>query len=267
MTKVTVDGQKIEVRASTAGAFCLRSRSALLAAGLLAFAQPALGQASTDGLDSVSETGTAIKRGPREVDDSAKINRYSKAVASCVNNRSPDRVQAMLHHSDPITVDVEAADIPWKRFEQIIEECMGQRLHEFSNDPLLARIGMSFSRNRLRALLLEEAYLDDNRSAPVIAEGDPELANRQFVSTGEDLDRARGLAGFADCLAYRNGTGADALLRTEPGSAEELELAKGLAPTLGACLIAGQNIEFTPSSIRALAADGLWARAALGPKL
>ena len=218
-------------------------------------------------MEGTSETGTALNREPEEVEDTAKVNRYSKAVANCIHNRAAGQVDRMLENSDPLAIDMDAADVRWGRFRTLIEECMGQRMHEFDNDPLLARIGMSFSESRLRALLLEEAYLSANTVAPVIAEGASEQANRSFVSGGDDLVSAQGLAGFADCVVYRDARQADALLRTEPGSDDELGAARRLAPTLGACLLEGQSIEFTPGSIRSLAADGLWARTALGPAI
>ncbi|WP_145985294.1 hypothetical protein [Altererythrobacter sp. B11] len=211
------------------------------------------------------QTGTAFRAKPREVEDPAVVNRMSKAVANCVNGREAGMVRSFLSVSDPVDTDREAADFRWSRFMDVLEGCMKTRWNEMPNDPRRTTLGMAFSDSRLRALLEEEVYLAQNDTAPEAVAGQPFQTKRFYVSSDENLARAQGLADFADCLAHRDPKTADALLRTEPGSSAERQAAKALAPSLGACLAKDQTIEFTASSIRALAADGLWAWTTLGP--
>lgn len=241
----------------------LASRSiALLCA--VAWGQTALAQTDSGPLDAERQTGSALYSKPKDLDDPALAGRFSKSVARYSLQRAEGMMRKVVQFSDPVDVDLKAADLSWHRVERVLEECMADRSHQLDVNASLSKIGMSFTMNRLRALLVEEIYLEGNGPAPAISPEASMATNRQFVSTGDGLARARGLADFSDCLVYRDAVRADALLRTDPGSPDELETSRALASTLSGCLIEGQTIAFSASSIRALAADGLWARSALG---
>ena len=216
-------------------------------------------------LDSTRETGSHIYTEPRQADDPALVARYSKAVARCTYQRMGDEaIGRFLAASDPKTIDAERGDVPMRRVIRATEGCMNARYEDYNADMRSARLMMSVSSPRMRALLMEEAYLDHHGRALEIAPEAGELTRRTFVSTGDNLASAQGVARYADCVVYRQSRAADQLLRTEPGSADEAAKAQALAPVLGECLIDGPTIEFTPGSIRALVADGLWARATYG---
>ena len=218
-------------------------------------------------LDPAQQAGSKIYSEPSKVQDAAAAARFSKAVAACSYFRlGRDAVDRLLRESDPVSLNVEGANLNWIRIERTMKSCMESRMDEYSSNVRLARVGMQFAPSRLRALMLEEAYLGSHEAPISIPEGATELTNRTYVSTGDDRNRAAGLGNYADCIVYRDAKGADALLRTEPASPEEDQAARALAPVLGGCLIEGQTIEFTPASIRAIAADGLWSRAAFGSK-
>ncbi len=218
-------------------------------------------------LDGSKQAGSQIYSEPQEQNDPGTSSRYSKAVANCLYKRlGKEKISEYLKASDPVSTDLKQAGLRWTRVERALEDCMGAWAETYYPDVRMAKIGMSFSQNRLRALLMEEAYLDSQATPLKIAEGSGELTDRTYVSRGKNLATAQGLGNFADCVAYRDASGADAMLRTEPGSAEELAGAHSLGAVLGACLIQGQEIEFTAASIRAIAADGLWSRLNFGPK-
>lgn len=217
-------------------------------------------------LNPTQETGSRIYTQPRDSDDPARAARYSKVVAGCVYRRmGPEPVDEFLRAGDPVTIGLADDSFLWSRMMRLLEECMDQRHLDYNADVRSARLAMSFTPGRLRALLQEEAYLgEQDQGAIVIPQDAGELTLRQYVSTGEDATRARGVGNFSDCIVHRDAAGADALLRTQPASAEEDRAARSLAPVLGTCLIQGQTIEFTPASIRAMAADGLWSRLVYG---
>lgn len=225
-------------------------------------------QTSAQGaLEPTQETGSRIYTQPKKQTDPKVIGRYTKRVATCTYTRLGDEnVSEYLRASDPISTDLNGTGLDWNRLEQAMEFCMGYHTDEYNSDVRLNRVGMTLTRNRMRALMMEEAYLANNQTPISVSEGASELTSRTYVSTGEELSRAQGLGNYADCVVHRDAAGADALLRTAPASEEEKAAARALAPVLGGCLIDGQTIEFTPASIRALAADGLWARWAHGSK-
>jgi len=222
----------------------------------------AFAQVNAGPLAAERQTGSALYTKPKNLDDPEASARFSKFVASCALQRAEGTMRKFVHYSDPVSANLAAADLPWHRIRHVLEQCMADRSHRLGVNASLSKVGMSFTMSRLRALLVEEIYLKDNGSAPFISLDTPEGTDRQFVSSGKDLERARGLAAFADCLVYRDVSRADALLRTEPGSSDEAEVSRALVPELSNCLMEGQTIAFSPSSIRALAADGLWARSA-----
>ena len=119
---------------------------------------------------------------------------------------------------------------------------------------------MALNDASLRSLLAEEAYLAKFKSAAALPEGAVENSDRHYVAIGEAKAKAEGLGAYSDCLTFRDTAGADAVMRTMPGSPEERQAARALAPVLGACLTQGQTISLTPTNIRAILADGLWNR-------
>lgn len=218
-------------------------------------------------MDGSKQAGSQIYSEPQEKNDPGVSSRYSKAVANCLYNRlGSEKISEYLKASDPVATNLKQTSLRWTRVERVLEDCMSAWAETYFPNVRTAKIGMSFSQNRLRALLMEEAYLDSQAAPLKIVEGSSELTNRTYVSRDENLAAAQGLGNFADCVTYRDANGADAILRTEPGSAEEMAGARALGAVLGACLIQGQEIEFTAASIRAIAADGLWSRLNFGPK-
>jgi hypothetical protein len=161
---------------------------------------------------------------------------------------------ALLAHSDILTVDLPAAGIRNVVKELDMERCLGEQtlIDERA-------LGLTFGRDVLRDLMAEEAYLANNPVTPR-PPADANSLRLNLLSTGSYRMTAQGLATFADCSVLRDLSGADALLRTIPGSDQERDAAAALAPVLGACLVAGQTIALKPANIRALIAYAMWTR-------
>ena len=216
-------------------------------------------------IDATQEIGSRIYTEPRNSTDAVQVSRYSKLVARCAYQRvGPQAVDRMLRASDPRTLATTGDGIQLRRLRNTLGECMTDRFVDYNADVRMSHLAMTVSDTRMRALFLEEAYLAQNPAPPVVTENISEVTNRIYVSSGDELVAARGVGAFADCIVHRNAVGADAVLRTEPGSSEERSAARALAPVLSECLINGQEIGFSAGSIRAMAADGLWSRVFLG---
>ncbi|MET0179647.1 MAG: hypothetical protein ABW194_04075 [Novosphingobium sp.] len=230
----------------------MTGRIPLLAVAALA-ASPAAAQ-----LKPEQQTGSHIRAQPTLV-PKAEAGAVRKAFARCMYRSNPAGADALLRNSDPVTINFEGAGIPPKRLQAALgmSDCLGKQ----AGVNQLA-LGMKFEDGLLRAMLQEEAYLSVQKAGVALAPRIP--GQRQFVAAPEKLGVARALAEFADCLAEKNPSAADRLLRTTPGTDEERAAAGTLAPTLGACLDQGQTLEFTPILIRAFAADGLWNRYVAG---
>src|SRR3546814_19001313 len=119
------------------------------------------------------------------------------------------------------------------------------------------------SNNAFRSMMLEEAYLARFKTVPALSEDASEIvADRRYITEGSTS--ARALGRFADCLAFRDAAGADALLRTMPGNADERQVERAMAPALGACLTSGQTLSLTTANLRDFADAELSTRVAVG---
>lgn len=224
----------------------------LLGNGLMISALvPALASAQ---LKPEAPTGSriGIKPNPVEKRDAGIIK---KGFGRCAYAAAPKAAVAFLQNSDLIGIDLKSANIKSVSKTFGMETCLGDQVGAAQS-----ALGFKFSINTLHAILAEEAYLSSQRSTPVLAPNATEGLERHYAATGDDLIKARTLGGFADCIVFKDAAGADAVLRTMPGSPAELLAVRALAPTLGACLDDGARVSLTATSIRGYVADGLWNR-------
>lgn len=201
-------------------------------------------------------TGSRIQVNPQKVDPVA-AGRIRKQFGQCVYRNNLVKVERILNNSDPQTIDYRAAQISQPKLAEALglDDCLTDQIA--ANQSALS---VSLKSEALRGLFLEEAYLAKFSKAAPQFEGRVETISRNYVSSGDDLRKARAFGTYSDCLIVKNPSGADAMLRTMPGSKDEVAAARALAPTLGACLVQGQQLAMTPFSIRTFAADGLWTR-------
>ena len=199
------------------------------------------------------QTGSKVPTQPNTLKtEEAGIIR--KHFARCMYQNAKANALKLLAHSDASTVDLPGAGI--KKYDQDLDmdDCLGE---EVGGDQF--ELGMRFTPEMLRDMLAEEDYLARHRSAPELAGPAPPL-HFTPISTDKAPSAAQALAEFADCTILRDLAGADALLRTTPGSRKEHDAAAALAPALGACLLVGQKFALKPANIRALIAYAMWAR-------
>lgn len=175
----------------------------------------------------------------------------------CVLRSHPEFVAKFVRYSDFRSVDEDAMGMKIEDFLKLpsVENCLTNEMSDESSS-----IKMTIRRSLMRSKFAEALYLQSHEQSPVLAPGSIEPVQRKYISTGDELGKAQGMAQFADCIVFADTQGADALLRTDPGSPKELAAARALAPILGKCLVEGQSLALTPTNIRSLAADGLWTR-------
>lgn len=204
-------------------------------------------------LEPQQPTGSIIRVKPEAL-DAKEAGEVRKRFAQCVYARAKSKARALLVSSDIATVDIQAARIKDIKLELDLEHCLGDQVR-FDQ----AALGLSLRPDVLRDLLAEESYLAQNRGAPSLASDAPPLEFRPAASNRAP-QTAVALMTFADCTVRRDVVRVDALLRTMPATPQERKAAAVLAPTLGSCLVVGQQFALKPANIRALMAYAMWAR-------
>jgi len=222
-----------------------------------ALAVAATGAASAQ-LKPEVQTGSLIPVQPQAV-EAARAGEVRKGFARCIYRNAPRKAVALLEHSDPQRVDLAAAGLKNVSADLGMERCLSAEVGSGQS-----ALGMKFPPAVLRDLLAEEAYLAANRTVPPTPTGDLSMASSHYVSTDDALAKAQAIAAFTDCTVTTDVVHADGLLRTMPGSIVEHSAAQALAPSLGGCLVQGQEFKLTPGSIRALLAYAMWNRFARG---
>jgi hypothetical protein len=108
--------------------------------------------------------------------------------------------------------------------------------------------------------MAEEAYLSRFDGVPRLPTDATEVLSRAPLTVDTESQANTFLAAVADCLVYRDVHGADALVRTMPGSPEERMAAVSLTSAFGACLPKDRTLRINTQMMRSLVAEGLWAR-------
>lgn len=218
-----------------------------------ASAVPVYAKPPSGPIEPEAQIGTRLQSRPTQVDP-REAGVIRKSFARCLYNRAPARVDRLLEHSDPAGIEYYAAGTTAERFRSDV----GMNYCLQLESAVSSARQLTTSNTAFRSMLLEEAYLARFDRAPTLAEDAGEAVDRRYITEGDTS--ARALGRFADCLVFRDTAAADAMLRTMPGSAEEKQVAKGMAPVLGACLERGHTLALTMTNIRSFAADGLWTR-------
>lgn len=104
----------------------------------------------------------------------------------------------------------------------------------------------------LRGALAERSYLATYPAPPAAPAGPVSAFQGSGKAALANWDITR-------CAAQRDPVTADALIRSEPRSAEEKEALKRFLPVIGACTPAGFQIGFDREKMRGLVAEGLTA--------
>jgi hypothetical protein len=164
-------------------------------------------------------------------------------------------VDALLDSSDMLAVDYKSAGIDPRRVREALSlsECLGRATWVTDTD-----LRMTLQFPALRTMLLEESYRAHNPAGPAWVPAAPSPVRRRFVSTDAALDRAQAIATLSDCIVEAAPREADALVRTQIGSAAQTAGMKPLIPHLSSCVPAGLEVTLDPVQLRAIVADGLW---------
>lgn len=199
-----------------------------------------------------------------DVVDQTTVRIMQKKFAQCVYYRREELALRFLTSGDPFTLDYDALGMKHDDLNPRygLDQCLSRAMRAGQSETSLV-----IRPTLMRTLLAEEVYLDSNPTPLALPAGSSEvLATRVFPASG-GTDRARSVAAFADCIAYHGTIEGDTLLRTDPASPEEGEAIRALVPILSNCIVAGEEISFTATSIRAMVAEGLWARSHYGAAL
>ena len=201
-------------------------------------------------LESAAPTGSFIRVDPIKIADKDR-DRMFLLFSRCLVKTAAPKVDQYLRRSDFSSFDSGIGDpsifLP-------VEDCLGNSAIGFET------VQASFSHRVMRSWLAEQVYLKEHKSFNALPVDIPAPPSRAYFSSNADLLVASRVGEFSDCLVANDSAGADALLRTERGSPAERSAAMSLAPALGACVVAGYNMKFSPAAVRAYAADGLWQR-------
>jgi hypothetical protein len=209
-------------------------------------------------LEPTAPGGSLIKRKPATMDPKRQ-GVLMKSFSRCAYGRKTDEMLKLLRHSDPVAIDHAKAETDKLSTgpDSLIADCLSR---SFDTETLYMQV--NFTHDRLRVQMMEEDYLTRATAVPTVDPAFPPA--RAYVATGDDLLRAQAITRFSDCVVARDVAGADALVRTMPGSDDERSAARALAPALGACLLAGEQMKLNAASVRTYAVEGLWARFANG---
>ena len=185
------------------------------------------------------------------------------ALGACITSKNQAMVKKYLANSDSMSVDYAGmgVDPKFAMFMFKMDACTKYNVPQMAQPIFMAPTG-------LRNLLLEAAYLEKvaTKPAPLLdPNGQPAPAPvRSFASKEDKLAAATAFAAIADCTAATGLDLADTLIRTGSGLPAEHQAAVALAPVIGACVPEGQNISLTATTIRTLAAEGLYQRYVAG---
>lgn len=215
------------------------------------------------GMSGAAQAATTLKPklAPAKVEPltKEKFAELRQALGACIVSKNQSAVKKYLAHSDSMTIDYTGmgVDPKFAMFMFKLDACKDYNVPQMAQ-PIFMTPGA------LRNLLLEATYLEKAQAKPaplMDAGGKPSPSPaRSFASKEDKLASATAFATIADCTATNGLDLADALIRTGAGLPEERQAAVALAPVIGACVPEGQNVSLTPSTIRIIAAEGLWQR-------
>ena len=176
--------------------------------------------------------------------------RLNKSMGECLYRRNQIFAERFLKHSDNFSFDDAVLDkaATAKMIRGSTQECLEK--------VTTGGVTMVFSPQAFRALLLEESYLAHVQSAPSV-KGEQGLNRRTWASPALRA-QAQSYNSLATCVVGKDISSSDLMMRTQPGTQEEKLAMQKLAPSLGACITAGQSHRLTPTAVRSLVADGLW---------
>jgi len=231
-----------------------------LFAGALAGAAALSGSPAVAQLSPQKPTGSILPRDPVAIDPDV-VRRMQKVFGACIYARHRKQADLFLRHSEGNEADFEAIGFGSAQIQTRLSlpDCLGRAMTTMQSE-----VQLSFELSTLRSVLAEEAYLARHSAPLTIAEGATQAVSGRYFFSDNPADAGREVARFTDCVTFQAPVEADRLLRTRPASGEENSASQALVPAMSGCLFEGQEVNLTVPGIRAIVADGLWARSVLG---
>lgn len=105
----------------------------------------------------------------------------------------------------------------------------------------------------MRGAMAEQLYLRTYAASPA-ADAHPDAPIPPIIASGQPYHA------YAQCIVTRNAPAADAVLRTEPGSADETLAIQRAMPTFSSCLAGGEQTRLSVdrAALRGLMAEALY---------
>ncbi len=212
-----------------------RQFMALAAASTLALSTPAL---------AAPEIGSRIDTARGSV-ESVDMQRQGEAIralnqfARCFARKRPQTAATIL--ALPYLSDEQAALV--RKHVGGLDDCWA------TGDANLRLSPASMPGGIAEQLVFSRLTSAQVTSLPVLTEAQVKAAGIAPRNTAEDL---------AQCLALRDLATAHALINSKPTSPEETAAVKRIAPHLGPCVVAGQQLTLNKPSIRNIVAIGLY---------
>ncbi|HJP69613.1 MAG TPA: hypothetical protein VJ846_11990 [Sphingomicrobium sp.] len=187
----------------------------------------------------------ALASDPALTQTSAVTQRY----LACVAEQQPGDVRILLSTSN--------ADVARHAYEHLANSnrCFNESVgnHQFTPDELGFSIGLLRGSLAEHALIAEAPKVERLQALPLQQK---RYIRPWFAATG----RNPAVDEMGACMADTDSAGIMYLLRTQPGSSQEMSAIGALTPALTKCLSAGMRLDADPRGLRAALADALYQR-------
>lgn len=192
------------------------------------------------------ETGSLITRKPAQIDsrDKDATRKTLEIFSVCVLQRAYNRVTKMVD----MRVDIPEYVKQMNSISSGYDDCLSGGDFVIGNG--LFRGGL------FRALYMREFKLD----GPVVF--NPEVktgySDRYPEPFSDEARSSIAMTNFAECVARADGANVRLLVGSVAGSSVETSAIQALAPKLGPCIAAGNQIRFTKPILKGALAEGIY---------
>ncbi|MDN3645316.1 hypothetical protein QWY75_03725 [Pontixanthobacter aestiaquae] len=239
----------------------MKSASTLIAGVAVVLAAPLAAQSAPPSVpkrfEIVQLPKVQERENPRAIpSDTMRI--MQKKFARCVYRRHREEADSFLQNSDYVQADLLALGLTKG---ELYRSFSAQHCMRLARTRGLRSFSVDMPVKVMRRILVEEAYLANAKKPLQLDQSGPEFLDRDFVG-GQPTTQAKAMTMFGDCIVFADISKSDALLRTSPESTEESVAIQNLLPAMSACIAEGADVELTAERIRAVVAEGLYARQA-----
>jgi hypothetical protein len=195
---------------------------------------------------SAQETGSLITRKPAQIDsrDKDATRKTLEVFSTYVLERAYGRAIKMVD----MRIDVPEYVKQMNSISSGYDDCL-------SGGDLVISNGL-FRGGLFRALYMREFKLDGPVTfAPEVATG---YQDRYPQPYSDEAKSSIAMVRFAECVSRADGANVRLLVGSVAGSSVETGAIQALAPKLGACIAAGNQIRFSKPVLKGALAEGLY---------